>query len=144
MNDCWLHITKEDCCDCPDLLDADFGRRICHWAHNFELLGWALKYVTLDAPGADSRLCRYGRCRACGKRLCADLCIPVEKSGDSFLAAAYRWMNQLWHGMGSPLPNHYQTFREMFLALFHEGDKPFISEWLARPENQNVMQMYRK
>lgn len=142
MNECWLHINKEDFCDCPEHHAEDFIVSVLHLAHNIVLQGWALKYDTLDAPGADSCLCRYGRCRICGKRLCACTDIPGDKTGDSFLAAVYRWMYQIWYG--HPLPEPFKTFREMFSALFHEADKPFVDEWLKRPENASVSQMYRK
>lgn len=141
MNDCWLNIAQEDCCECPQLRDSNFDVKVLHWANNFEFEGWALHYGTLDAPGADSRLCWYGRCRVCGKRLCSDMTLATNETTDSFLAAICRWVYEVWNSRGRPLPEPCQTFREMVLTLFHEEDKPFITEWLARPENQNVMQL---
>lgn len=144
MKDCWLHITREDCCECPDLTDPDFDVKVRHWSKNFEFQGWALNYATLENRGPDSRLCWYGRCRACGKRLCSDMTLVTSRTVDCFLASVRRWVYEMWNHLGCPLLGSYKSFNEMLLTLFHEEDKPFIREWLARPENQNPLQMYRK
>lgn len=143
MSECWLNITEQDFCDCPDRKSEDLSVCLDHLMRNFLFQGWLLKYDTLDAPGADSCLCRAGRCRKCGKRLCAGTSIPPDKAGDSFLAAVYRWMYQIWSGMWLTLPEPFKTFQEMFLEVFHEADRPFIAEWLKRPENSDVLMIYR-
>ena len=141
MNDCWLHITKADCCECPGLTDPDLDVKFRHWADNFEFQGWALKYDTLDAPGSDSRLCLYGRCRICGKRLCSDMTLATKQTVDQFLSSVRRWVYEVWKAEGYSLPESCKSFNEMFLTIFHEADKVFIGEWLTRPENQDPLKL---
>lgn len=129
----------ETCCNCADSLPEDLSVRLNHWMDNFEFQGWRFCYDTLAAPGEDNGLCKYGRCRSCGKCLCLAFSVPVGQSTDSFLATAYRWMHQLWN---AEHPS-YMDFREIFADVFHEEDRAYVRHWLSLPENQHVYQMYR-
>lgn len=135
------HCDKQvgNCCDCPNRLSEDVSVSLDHWQTNFEFQGWHFWYGTLEEPGMENYLCKYGRCRVCGKCLCLGVTVPAGQSTDSFLAAAYRWMYQLW----SSVHKSYANFREAFAAIFHEEDQPFVRHWLSLPGNQHILQMYR-
>lgn len=139
MSHCEKEKQIEHCCDCPDRSASDVPVALNHWLVNFEFQGWRLWYNTLAEPGQDNRLCKYGRCRVCGKCLCIGVTVPTGQSADSFLATVYRWMYQLWK------EDHlsYADVWEMFTALFHEEDRPFVCRWLSLPENRRMEQMYR-
>lgn len=133
---------KSSLCDCIDWKNDDLALRLNHFSQNFEFAGFELEYTSLEAA-EERRLCKVGRCRTCGKRLCFDKELPTQDTVDGLLAKIYRWMYQLWKGPGEKLPEGLANFREMFLNLFHEDDQELVREWLSRPENQNVHQMYR-
>lgn len=108
---------------------------------NIVNMAWELEYSSLHDLGG-CRLCLLGTCRRCGGRLCFELHVTEGLDCDDFLAESYRHIYQCSYGTGlRPL---WREFREMFVRLFHQEDQPFIRAWLARPENQNIPQMYRR
>ena len=99
--------------------------------------GWELEHTALEQP-EQRRLCLVGVCQRCGGRLCLGLRITDGLDRNDLLAEIYRHMRQISHNFGLS-----RSSREMFVELFHEEDQPFVREWLKRPENRDVAQMYR-
>jgi len=120
---------KEPLCGCINWQQDDLAARIHHIICNFEFTGFHLEYATLKSV-KDVRLCRIGRCRVCGKRLCYGGGLPAQSTPDDLLAEIFRRTFQMWldskeHQLGSA-----DCFTDLFLALFHEGDREFVREWL--------------
>ncbi len=122
---------KQSLCDCIDWKKDDLDVELKHIRENFEFTGYELEYTTLE-PEENRRLCKVGRCRACGKRLCLGTGLPVQATVHDLLAAIYRWMFQMWYGPREQLPEGAECFSDMFLSLFHESDQTLVSEWLAQ------------
>ncbi len=139
MSHCEKEKQAEHCCNCLDRKSTDISVALNHWQTNFEFQGWRLWYDTLAQPGEDNRLCKVGRCRVCGKCLCIGITLQPNQSIDSFLAAVYRGMYQLWYAEC----RQFADFREVFTSIFHDEDRPHVLQWLTLPENQSVWQMYR-
>ena len=72
-------------CTCVDWGKDDLAARIHHIICNFEFTGFGLEYTTLERPEG-RRLCRIGRCRDCGKRLCYGDDLPAQSTPDDLLA----------------------------------------------------------
>ena len=72
-------------CTCVDWGKDDLAARIHHIICNFEFTGFGLEYTTLERPEG-RRLCRIGRCRVCGKRLCYGDDLPAQSTPDDLLA----------------------------------------------------------
>ena len=71
---------KDQLCRCIDWPDEDFDVEIDHFIRNFEFLHVELEYASLDAR-EPVRVCRIGRCRVCGGRMCdAQHCHPKKQS----------------------------------------------------------------
>ena len=121
--------------------DFDIGMYIKLKSYQ-ETLYWMLIYNTLDAE-SNRRLCRVCKCKKCDKLYCEGIKIPDDKSGDSFLAAVYRWFYQEAYNIKYELAASKSKFDEEFLKLFDDKDKSFVMEWLKLPENQDVSKMYR-
>jgi len=127
-------------CTCPERESEDPGILLSHMIQHFVVIEWHLHYRTLSSePGR--YLCRVGICSRCGKRFCSGTSLPDDISTDSFLATTYRWFYQMIFAAKGGIA--VSAFRERFLGLFHEVDRPTVSEWLERPENQSLWQMYR-
>lgn len=133
---------KQSLCGCINWKKDDLALQVNHLMNNFEFTGFELEYTTLG-PEDNRRLCRVGRCRACGKRLCIGTRLPTQDTVDGLLAKICHWTYQMWKGPGEKLPDGMPNLRDMFLALFHEEDRGLVREWLSRPGNPNVHQMYR-
>ncbi len=128
MRDC----EREDLlCTCIDWGKDDLAVRIHHIICNFEFTGFELEYTTLELPEG-RRLCRIGRCRACGKRLCCGDDLPAQSTPDDLLADIFRRALRMWNAGDKNLPAGVDTFADLFLSLFHEPDREFVSEWLKR------------
>lgn len=136
------HNEQELCsCEAVGKKNGDMLALVEHIAVNMTDIHWELEYTDIDRP-EKRRLCRVGVCRVCGGRLCHEMDVSDELAGDDFLAAIYRHLYQL-HSAGG----NYMTsaeFRRRFVEMFHEQDRPFLREWLARPENSHVAKMYRR
>ena len=92
MRDCEC---EELLCTCVDWGKDDLAARIHHIICNFEFTGFELEYTTLERLDG-RRLCRIGRRRACGKRLCygdelSAQSTPAELLAGSFYRAFKRW-----------------------------------------------------
>ena len=102
---------KDQLCRCIDWPDEDFDVEIDHFIRNFEFLHVELEYASLDAR-EPVRVCRIGRCRVCGGRMCDGTTLPPEK-----------------------------TVRELMPTLFHEEDQAFAKQWLSEPEGWHLMEL---
>lgn len=122
---------KGSLCRCVDWKKDDLDVMIHHMAGNFEFTGFELEYTTLW-PEEGRRLCKIGRCLACGKRLCTGGELPGQCRPDDLLAEIFRQTFQLWNGDSECLPDGAETFSDLFLSLFHEPDREFVSGWLAQ------------
>lgn len=131
------------CCGCigPELKDV--GDDLSHVRKNFVWEGWAVRYDSIDRPGPDACMGKHGHCRTCGKCMCVTGGTLTERCGDSFLSAAYRWLYQMWQN-DRHLPYGCVSFRELFVSLFREADRPAVQAWLEKPDNQSIFQMYRR
>lgn len=127
MRDC---ERKEPLCTCIDWETGDLDKRIHHLVCNFEFTGFELEYTTLEIE-EDRHLCKVGQCRICGKCLCIGRALPSQSAPDELLTEIYCWMFQMWNLGRDRLSGSANCFTDMFLSLFHEGDREFVSEWLC-------------
>ena len=134
----------EGFCSCPPVKDRgeNFLALLEHMAVNMTDIHWELDYADLNHP-EKRRLCRVGACRICGGVLCHEMDASDALAGDDFLAAVYRHLYQV-HNASGRLFMGSSEFREQFVQMFHEQDRPLIRQWLERPENQSVQAMYRR
>ena len=105
--------------------------RLCRKYKQFEFQRFELAYRTLD-QAENRRLCKIGRCRICGGRLCLGGPLPGQSSADSLLEEIYRWMLEQWDARTERLPDGVDCFRDLFLSMFHAPDRDFVCEWLNR------------
>lgn len=133
----------EELCSCRPLREKseDILALVEHVAVNMTDIHWELEYTDIN-KAEERRLCRVGSCSVCGGRLCHEMDASDQLAGDDFLAAIYRHLYQLHNAGGNHMAN--AEFRRRFVELFHEQDRPFIHEWLKRPENSHVSRMYRR
>lgn len=133
----------EELCACKSLRerDQDIIGLLAHIHENMTDVEWDLDYTDLSRP-EKRRLCLVGRCRICGGRLCHELDASDELAGNDFLAAIYRSLYQVHNPGGRYMPSW--EFRVRFIQMFHEPDQGFVREWLDRPENQHISQMYHR
>ena len=122
---------KETLCTCVDWKTGELDERIHHLVCNFELTGFDLEYTTLE-PEAGRYLCRIGRCRVCGKRLCYGDELPAQSTPDDLLAEIFRRTFQMWLDSNERLPGGMDCFTGLFLSLFHESDREFVCEWMEQ------------
>lgn len=120
---------KQPLCDCVDWKTDDLAVRIDHIMRNFEFAGFELEYAALETEG-NRRLCKIGRCRTCGKRLCIGTRLTAQDTADGLLAEIFRWTLQMWNAADEKLPDGAECFTDMFLSLFHESDREFVREWV--------------
>ena len=117
-------------CTCVDWGKDDLAARIHHIICNFEFTGFGLEYTTLERPEG-RRLCRIGRCRVCGKRLCYGADLPAQSTPDDLLADIFHRTFQMWRDAPEHLPAGAECFTDLFVSLFHEADRERVNEWLA-------------
>lgn len=132
---------KSDLCSCKPVQSGDILQMAIHLAENITDVDWCLTYQTIKDANS-FRLCLIGRCRNCGGRLCVEPKPFGAVTTDDFLAAAYQHLHQFHHNIGQHLS--HGEFRARFVEMFHDEDRAFVKEWLARPENQSVHTMYRR
>lgn len=126
MRDCEC---EELLCTCVDWGKDDLAARIHHIICNFEFTGFELEYTTLERP--EGRLCRIGRCRTCGKRLCYGEDLPAQGTSAELLSDIFRRALQMWDSAHEPLPDGAECFTDLFVSLFHKADQERVNEWLA-------------
>lgn len=126
MRDC---EREEPLCTCVDWETGALDKRIHHLVCNFELTGFDLEYTTLE-PEEGRLLCKIGRCRVCGKRLCYGNELPAQSTPDDLLAEIFRRTFQMWMDSNERLPGGMDCFTSLFLSLFHESDREFVCEWM--------------
>lgn len=122
---------KGTLCQCVDWKTDDMDVLIHHMVSNFEFTGFELEYTTLE-PEEGRRLCKVGRCRSCGKRLCTGDELPAQATRDGLLTEIFRRAFQLWNADSERLLDGAATFTDLFLSLFHEPDREFVGGWLAQ------------
>lgn len=115
---------KDQLCRCIDWPDEDFDVEIDHFIRNFEFLHVELEYASLDAR-EPVRVCRIGRCRVCGGRMCDGTTLPPEKTVRELMPTICLLAGLAFQQFGYPLPAGTSSFREVFPTLFHEEDQAF-------------------
>ena len=113
---------KDQLCRCIDWPDEDFDVEIDHFIRNFEFLHVELEYASLDAR-EPVRVCRIGRCRVCGGRMCDGTTLPPEKTVRELMPTICLLAGLAFQQFGYPLPAGTSSFREVFPTLFHEEDQ---------------------
>ena len=119
---------KKSMCQCVNWKKDDLAVQVNHLMNYFEFTGFELKYTTLG-PEENRRLCKIGRCRICGKRLCLGTKLPDQDSADDLLSEIYRWMFQMWMPCDRQ-PDGVECFTDLFWSVFHEVDRGMVIEWL--------------
>ncbi len=122
---------KQSMCHCIDWEKDDLADKIHHVISNFEFTSFELNYTTLE-PEKGRLLCKVGRCRICGKRLCIGEDLPDASTPDDLLADIFRRAFRMWNADGACLPDGTDTFTDLFLSLFHKPDREYTGEWLKR------------
>ncbi len=121
---------KQSLCDCIDWKNDDLTAQVNHLMNYFNFSAFELKYTTLE-PEENRRLCKVGRCRICHSDLCIGKELPGQAKSDELLTEVYRWMFQMWNPSRDSLSDGTNCFTDMFLSVFHENDREFVSEWLC-------------
>lgn len=121
---------RQSMCTCIDWKMDDLTMQVNHLMNYFDFTGFELEYTTLE-PEENRRLCKIGRCRICGKCLCIGRALPNQVKPDELLTEIYRWMFQMWNPGRNRLLDGTDCFTDMFLSVFHERDREFVSEWLC-------------
>ncbi len=114
-------------CRCIDWKKTDLVLQVNHLMTNFEFTGFDLAYNTLE-PEQNRRLCKIGRCRICGQRLCIGTKLPDQSTADELVAEIYHWIYRMWEGPHGPATG----FQESFLSLFRKSDREFVRDWMKR------------
>lgn len=123
--------SPEELCSCAPVRSGDVLQTAVHMAESMMDINWELDYKSLADLG-DYRLCLIGKCRQCGGRLCVSQ-YPVDaQTPEDFLAAVYRQLDQFHRRLDTDLSR--PAFHERFAAMFHEEDRLFVENWLARRE----------
>lgn len=104
---------KDQLCRCIDWPDEDFDVEIDHFIRNFEFLHVELEYASLDAR-EPVRVCRIGRCRVCGGRMCDGTTLPPEKTVRELMPTICLLAGLAFQQFGYPLPAGTSSFREVF------------------------------
>lgn len=123
--------SPETLCSCAPVQSGDVAQIIFHMAENMEDIRWELDYKSL-ADLSDYRLCVVGRCRQCGRRLCASQKIDGALTTEEFLDVVYQGLERFHEHIGEPLS--HAAFRERFAAMFHAENRPFVEDWLVQRE----------
>ena len=111
---------KDQLCRCIDWPDEDFDVEIDHFIRNFEFLHVELEYASLDAR-EPVRVCRIGRCRVCGGRMCDGTTLPPEKTVRELMPTICLLAGLAFQQFGYPLPAGTSSFREVFPTLASYG-----------------------
>ena len=125
-------------CRCTDWQKESEEKRLAHFSQNFVFQRMKLEYESLDQASA-IRLCKIGRCRECGGRLCVGTTLhsglPLDERLLVIALLAIQSMKDAQTDSGSII--------EGLAAMFHKDDRVIVSAWLSRAENQMLLQMYQ-
>ena len=127
MRDC---EHKQSLCGCIDWKRDDIALLVNHLMKYFEFTGFELEYASLEQPES-CRLCKVGRCRFCGKRLCIGGKLSTQGTSDELLSGVFRRAFQMWNAGDKNLPDGAECFTDLFVSLFHEADRERVNKWLA-------------
>lgn len=133
---------KDQLCRCIDWPDEDFDVEIDHFIRNFEFLHVELEYASLDAR-EPVRVCRIGRCRVCGGRMCDGTTLPPEKTVRELMPTICLLAGLAFRQFEYSLPAGTDSFQALFPTLFHEEDQAFAKQWLSEPEGQKLIELFR-
>ena len=128
-------------CSCGPIQSGDTFLMTIHLAENITDVNWRLTYNSLKKIHP-YRLCMVGVCKNCGGRLCIEHKPFGTVTTEEFLEAAYRHLYQFRHNLDKPLSR--EDIQVKFVEMFRKEDQAFVEEWLAKPENSNVVWMYRR
>ena len=128
---------EEPLCRCIHWGDEDFDVEVHHLIEHFEFLRMELEYSSLE-PGASWRLCRIGRCRCCGGRLCVGTSLTVRDTPEDTVSMIHLIAEQEWRSHAGNAAADSENFRELFVHLFHEDDRETVRDWLSRRAEQEV------
>lgn len=131
---------KDQLCRCIDWPDEDFDVEIDHFIQNFEFLHVELEYASLDAR-EPVRVCRIGRCRICGGRMCSGSTLPSEKTVRELMPTIFLFAGLAFRQFEYSLPAGTDSFQALFPTLFHEEDQAFAKQWLSEPEGWHLMEL---
>ena len=133
----------------------EYMRSEHHWRH-FVPTGWALQYETLNNVNETRTLVLLGKCDRCngamkeethvcwlnGSELLAELYRLMERSGSygngRSKTGAYSSGGNVflarWYQAQDDLP--VEEKNHQFLELFHDCDKPVVSQWIAENKSK--------
>ena len=120
-------------CQCVDWHEGDLSVQINHIIDHFEFVGFELQDTDLEPEDAP-RLCKIGRCRLCGRRLCLGVRLTRGGQTQDFIQQIYTWMRQVWNEDKDPLPPGVESLDDMFLSLFQGKDRETASRFLSAPK----------
>ena len=133
---------QDQLCRCIDWHDEDFDVEIDHFIRNFEFLRVELEYASLDTR-EPVRVCRIGRCRVCGGRMCSGSTLPSEKTARGLMPTIFLFAGLAFRQFGYSLPAGTDSFQALFPTLFHKEDQAFAKQWLSEPEGQKLIELFR-
>ena len=113
---------KDQLCRCIDWPDEDFDVEIDHFIRNFEFLHVELEYASLDAR-EPVRVCRIGRCRVCGGRMCDGTTLPPEKTVRELMPTICLLAGLAFQQFGYPLPAGTSSFTRRTKPLQSNGSR---------------------
>ena len=131
---------QDQLCRCIDWHDEDFDVEIDHFIQNFEFLRVELEYASLDTR-EPVRVCRIGRCRVCGGRMCSGSTLPSEKTARGLMPTIFLFAGLAFRQFGYSLPAGTDSFQALFPTLFHKEDQAFAKQWLSEPEGWHLMEL---
>lgn len=123
----------EKMCVCEALQSGDPITQIAHLFGSIQEPKAELSYTTLENPHP-YRLCVFGTCKTCGKRLCICLEKSGDLAGDDFLKAVCRQMDRVF---GTHFGVDPDVLHRMFAELFHEEDRLAVRRWLEGTGTSN-------
>lgn len=129
---------KQSMCDCITRMKDDLAVQINHLMGYFVYTGYELSYTTLE-PEEGRCLCKIGQCRICKRCLCIGRELPAQATRDELLVEIYLWMCQMLGNPNGQRSFNSGSFEDLFLSLFHESDRDFVSEWLNHRSTKMIL-----
>lgn len=122
-----------DLCSCRPVQEGDTVKMFQHLIDNLTNETWELDYNDLSRS-EDRRLCLVGVCSKCGGRLCLSISDSTGLLGNDFVIYTYQQLCHFYRCSCRHISN--QEFWDRFIQLFHEQDRPLISDWRTWLEEQ--------